>query len=57
MPDNTANASRELKQYVYTGVTEAQRPTLVADLWRDGAIRVDVVKKGATYTVTATFDT
>lgn len=53
MPDN---ASHELKQYVYTGVSEEQRPTLVADLWRDGAIRVDVVKKGDTYTITATFE-
>ena len=51
--------SQALRQYVYTGVPEEQRPILVADLWHAGALRVDVVRdpgsNPATYTVTATF--
>jgi hypothetical protein len=51
-------SSKTLQQYVYTGVTEEQRPVLVSDLWHAKAIRVDVVRNAdGTYTVTATFRT
>ncbi len=57
-PDAPAT-TKALQQYVYTGVSEEQRPILVADLWHAGALRVDVVRDAgsnpATYTVTATF--
>ena len=43
-----------VEQYVYPGVTEDERPGLIADLWRSGAISVSVVKNpDDTYTVTA----
>lgn len=57
-PDAPAT-TKALQQFVYTGVSEEQRPILVADLWHAGALRVDVVREAgstpATYTVTATF--
>lgn len=55
-PEAPASA-KAVQQFVYTGVSEEQRPILVADLWHAGALRVDVVREasGTTYTVTATF--
>jgi len=57
-PDAPAT-TKALQQFVYTGVSEEQRPILVADLWHAGALRVEVVRDAganpATYTVTATF--
>ncbi|MDI1366129.1 MAG: hypothetical protein PSX79_14920 [bacterium] len=45
---------RAVNQFVYPGVKEAERPGLVADLWRAGALSVNVVKNpDGTYTVTA----
>ena len=56
MPDPIPTpVTQALTQDVYTGVTERQRPALVGGLWASGAIRVEVVKTGDTYTVTATF--
>ena len=55
---NAPATAQALQQYVYTGVSEEQRPILVADLWHAGALRVDVVRDAGsnptTYTVTAT---
>ncbi len=57
-PDAPAT-TKALQQFVYTGVSEEQRPILVADLWHAGALRVDVARTAGsnptTYTVTATF--
>jgi hypothetical protein len=47
--------AHHLEQRVYTGVTEEERPVLVAQLWHAGAIKVETVKTSDTYTVTATF--
>ncbi|NQE60975.1 hypothetical protein [Caulobacter sp. RHG1] len=49
----TPASEKKLKQVVYEGVTEERRPTVIRILWLSKAIKVDAVKTGETYTITA----